>query len=305
MRVCGMSVLERLVRDALRRGHTRVLVRGDAARLPSLLKLPVELLAPDAEAPADAQCVAGDVIEGVQIVDEASRRRAAWALMQTCRRPYDGPGDRYVSRHLSLRISLWLTQFPVTPNQVTLVSVVVGLVACWLAARGSFVGAGLLLLLQVVLDSCDGELARIRHMGSKLGMWLDNLTDDLVDNGFLIALGFGMGGPWRAVGLLAALARGFNALIVYRGAAAAGKPGDVMAFRWWFEAQVQETVDLYQRPTHPLLHLRALGRRDLYVLIYCASCLLGWPVVALGLGSLVGGGYFALSLAHLYFKAAR
>jgi len=102
------------------------------------------------------------------------------------------------------------------------------------------------MIAQVILDSCDGELARVRFMGSKLGMWLDNLSDDLIDNGFALAVGLGLGGPWVYVGAAAAGARALVALNIYRTVARAGTPGDVMAFRWWFEKEVVETKALYE-----------------------------------------------------------
>ncbi|MEO8840744.1 MAG: hypothetical protein ABI591_30490 [Kofleriaceae bacterium] len=40
---------------------------------------------------------------------------------------------------------------------------------------------------------------------SKLGPWLDNLSDIIVDNVFLIAVGHGLGGIWQTFGICAAL----------------------------------------------------------------------------------------------------
>ena len=129
------------------------------------------------------------------------------ALLQSCRRPHDGVGDRFFIRYLSLTLTRVLTGTAVTPNHVTMVNIVVGLAACWFASRGTataFLVAGALMILQVVLDSCDGELARIRHMHSKLGMTMDNVSDDVIDNGFVAAVGLGLGGWWAWVAVPAA-----------------------------------------------------------------------------------------------------
>ena len=306
MRVAGMSVLERLVREAIRAGAPRVIVRGDIRELPALpvLSAPIDLLAPDAAIPAGAKVTPGDTVLGIRVSDEASRDRAEAAMMQSCRRPYDGPGDRYVIRPVSLRISRALTRLPVSPNQVTLVSICFGIAACVMALRPGRLAmalAGALIVVQVILDSCDGELARVRHMGSKLGMWLDNLSDDLIDNGFVLAVGFGVGGPWRWVALAAVIGKGFCALVTYHGAAKVGAPGDVMAFRWWFESKVTmaEVSTLFAQKTDALTMVRAVGRRDVYVLIYGVAGAAQVPWVAIGLGAVLGAVYFALAVAHI------
>ena len=54
-----------------------------------------------------------------------------------------------------------------TPNHVTIAAILVGLFASLLASRGDVrrrvALAGVLLELNSILDSCDGELARLRY----------------------------------------------------------------------------------------------------------------------------------------------
>ncbi len=304
MVVGGMTVLERVLRDAARAGATRAVVIGEAARLPRLpaLALAVEIVPPSSPCPDGAEAIAGDQVAGVRIVDEASRRRAERALLETCRRPYDGIGDRYVNRSVSLRLTGVLAQLGATPNQVTCANILVGLVACGFAQHGTwltFAVAGLLIWIQVVLDSCDGELARIRHMGSRFGMWLDNVSDDVIDNLFVIALGLGLGGAWAVVGVGAACLRGACALMIYRDVARAGHAGDVMAFRWWFDSADDGLEARFEPALTPMAVIRMLGRRDLYVLLWGVTCVIGLPVAALVGGVGISIGYFGLAVAHV------
>ena len=319
-RVAGMTVLERAVREARRSGATQVLVRADDAQVGGLDLAAAggEPLAPDAPAPAGARVVRGDEVAGhvIDPADPASRRRAEWALMETCRRPYDGVADRYLWRALSLRITRVVTRTEVTPNQVTVVAALLGLLGCGLVALGGsgWVGAataawwvragGLALLLGLVLDSVDGELARVRLKFSTAGMILDNVADDVVDTLFLAATGLAAGGVWRWVGLAAAGARVFVAAIIYMGAARAGRPGDVMAFRWWFESG-QETTEVFGNPLAPLTLLRSLGRHDAYVTLYGAFTLAAWPLGVVVLGTINAAGYFALACLHLILGRGR
>jgi len=202
---------------------------------------------------------------------------------------------------VSLRLTGVLARLGATPNQVTSANILVGLSACGAAAVGGTLAtalAGVLMFLQVVLDSSDGELARIRHLHSRFGMVLDNVSDDVIDNLFVVALGFGLGGPWRWIGLAAGLARGAVALMIYLAVARAGQPGDVMAFRWWFDTPDDDLAERFEPRLTPLSVIRGLGRRDLYVLVWSASCLAGLSVIGLGLGVAVAGSYVVLAIGH-------
>lgn len=306
MVIGGMTVAERVLRDAARSGATRAVVRAD--RLPALppLALAVEVIPATAAPPSDAATIPGDVIAGQRIVDARSRKLAESALLQTCRRPYDGLGDRYVIRAISLRLTRLFCALGISPNQVTSLNVVIGLVACLVVTRGTpstFVAAGALMFLQVVLDSCDGEIARIRHMHSAFGMWLDNTSDDVIDTAFVACLGIGMGGVFAIVGICAAIVRGLVALAVHVAVARMGKPGDVMAFKWWFDTDDDDLSERYE-PTMSLgMVLRAFGRRDLYVLVWAASCIAQVPVAGLFLGSVNAVVHGVMGLLHIVKRA--
>ncbi len=304
MSIGGMSVLERVLREAAAAGATRAIVMADADQLPRLpaLRLTVEIVAPRTATPSEARAISGHTIAGVVVSDERSRRRAERALLETCRRPYDGIGDRYISRSVSLRITRVLARLGATPNQVTFANILVGLAACGFAQHGTpraFAIAGVLIWLQVVLDSCDGELARIRYMGSRFGMWLDNVSDDVIDNLFVLSVAIGLGGTWPLVGVVVAGMRAVYSLMIYRAVARAGRPGDVISFRWWFDKADDELAERYDTRFTLLSLFRGIGRRDLYVLLWGAACVAQVPLVAVGLGSAIFVTNFGLGVAHL------
>ncbi len=67
---------------------------------------------------------------------------------------------------------------PVTPNQVTAVSVVFGLAAAYGFSLGTSPGlvlGGLLLEISLILDCVDGQLARAKNMASDLGRLIDGV----------------------------------------------------------------------------------------------------------------------------------
>jgi phosphatidylglycerophosphate synthase len=89
------------------------------------------------------------------------------------------------TRHVNRRLAWQLTQRLqwATPNQVTAVAFAILLLALGvILARDDLLGyvlAYLLLAVNYILDSVDGQLARVRSMQSPLGEWLDHSLDGL------------------------------------------------------------------------------------------------------------------------------
>jgi phosphatidylglycerophosphate synthase len=81
---------------------------------------------------------------------------------------------------------------PVTPNEVTIASTIVGIVAACFYFRGTagaILAAGLLITLKDILDSADGQLARAKEMYSRRGRFLDSIGDFIVDAAVFGAIG--------------------------------------------------------------------------------------------------------------------
>lgn len=123
------------------------------------------------------------------------------------------PGQLFpLTRQLSYPLTLALLRLPVTPNQVTGLSLLLGLAgaACFLPGRWDWGLAGAALLVAgYVLDNCDGEIARVKNLSSDFGAQLDDFADWLVDACFFAALGAGVATArgetlWLWLGLLAA-----------------------------------------------------------------------------------------------------
>jgi len=96
-------------------------------------------------------------------------------------------------RHLSYPVTRLLVHTPITPNQITALSLAFGLGAGVVCLRGDFhsilVGA-ILFLVCYVLDNCDGEIARLKNMRSHFGMRFDTFVDWLVHMVFFICVGW-------------------------------------------------------------------------------------------------------------------
>lgn len=308
MKLGGLTVLERKLREAERRGVARALVACDGPLPERPLAMTVERVAATIEPPPGAELVRADEVAGVRLDSERARRRAEWLHMQSLPKSFQGPVDALINRHISLRITRLLARTPVTPNQITVTALLIGLLAAALLLEGSRLAvlvAGPLIALQSIVDSCDGELARLRFQFSKLGQWLDNVADDIVDSALMVGLGVAAGGsvwPWLGGG--AGAARVFTQLVLYWQVTRVG--GDFLGFRWWFETDVA-TVDEVYDSTSPLTWLRSLGRRDVYLFLWGVLCAAGgvagaagYVVGAAGYAVAISAVYVAMTLIHLW-----
>lgn len=88
-----------------------------------------------------------------------------------------------------------LVKSPVTPNQLTIVTLVVALVGAGLLAEGSAAyanwGAGVFVLARF-MDHFDGELARQKGMASRLGYYLDYVSGAVSYGALFACMGIGL-----------------------------------------------------------------------------------------------------------------
>jgi phosphatidylglycerophosphate synthase len=122
--------------------------------------------------------------------------------LHTLKGDLDGLVDRYVNRKLSGLLTRGFLRLGWSPNTITLVSMVVGLVAAALFVPGSWelaILGALILQLSAIIDCCDGEVARLTFSESKFGqeldIWADNIVHIVLFAG--IACGAFLHGPWE------------------------------------------------------------------------------------------------------------
>jgi phosphatidylglycerophosphate synthase len=231
--------------------------------------------------------------EFVVPTETAEQRRTAEALLsRTLFKPTDGIVSRALNRHLSLRVSRVLLNTPVTPNQMTVIAALFGFAAIGLVlVRGSaaLLPGALLLQVQSILDGCDGEISRLKYLRSRIGEWLDQIFDDLVNVGYFAAVGIALSddgsaiaGPVTIAGVAlhliyqAALYTG----LVFRG----GGSGSVTSIRWWTQGSLSRNAPsdkprTFGKRVADLLELAV--RRDFFTFLYLPCALAGASIVAL------------------------
>lgn len=98
-------------------------------------------------------------------------------------------------RHLSYLTTRALYCLPVTPNQITGMSLVLGLGGAWLFRQDDYAStlvAAALLVSCYVLDNSDGEIARLKRLSSEFGKRFDTFVDWIVHAAFFLCLGWGV-----------------------------------------------------------------------------------------------------------------
>ena len=90
--------------------------------------------------------------------------------------------SRVINRPVGRVLAAVAHRVGLTPDQVTLLSACctylgIALIALWRPSAAAAVATSLLLMLGYALDSADGQLARLRHGGSRAGEWLDHVAD--------------------------------------------------------------------------------------------------------------------------------
>ncbi len=86
----------------------------------------------------------------------------------------------HTTRPLARFVIKLIMNTSITPNQITLVALLLGLFASLAFAIGSYpliILGGLSLFISKVFDCTDGQLARLKKNGSKFGGWLDGVVD--------------------------------------------------------------------------------------------------------------------------------
>jgi len=148
---------------------------------------------------------------------------AEWRLLRQLVKDTDGFMARHVERPISLRIARRLASTGITPNQITSLSVGIGLSGALFFLCSQWVcqtiGA-LLFLAHSILDGCDGELARLKFQESRFGgiidYWGDNVVHIAVFGCIAISWALSIEALWPLLlGVAAALGNLASAWLVY------------------------------------------------------------------------------------------
>src|SRR5206468_255083 len=114
-----------------------------------------------------------------------------------------------------------LIRAQISPNQVSIASMLVGILSGCFFARGYFISGALLLQLSAIIDCVDGDLARVLYKETRLGKWLDLVGDQFVHVAVFAGIGFGLASsdpasPTLALGISAVLGTIISFAVIVR-----------------------------------------------------------------------------------------
>ena len=107
-------------------------------------------------------------------------------LRAACKRQSDYIITLIITNEVSLLLTWMLVKTRVSPNQVTVASILFGFGCAICYAFGYFLAGSVFLFISHVLDCTDGNLARAKSQFSSIGKWLD-MTGDRISEAMIFA----------------------------------------------------------------------------------------------------------------------
>ena len=229
------------------------------------------------------------------VTSKEGRERAFFELFEACRKPVDGLVARHINRHISIFISKRIVHTPLTPNMMSAITFLLGIGGAYSCAQGGYWGmlvGAFLFQWNSILDGVDGELARVRFQQSKLGQWIDTVSDDVSNIAFYIGITLGARGlpgdhilMW--IGALGTVAFTLQMTVLYVELVEKGS-GDLYAIDWDFDKTPPPGLK-----GKLLVFFRYALKKDFAILFFLAMAVLGvlpymLPIIAGGaIGTLI------------------
>lgn len=243
-------------------------------------------------------------------------REAERILYAQIRKSVDGDGfvAHHVIRPLTRPLTRVLLGTRVSPNQVTVLALLCAVAAAVLAAAGGLGNAaiaGVLYWIGNALDCVDGDLARLRLQSSKLGEWLDSMTDEISTFSLLAGLGVGLwrdgaGAGWLWIGVGGSVIGALTVARLYVDLHRMGLPIDSAQFPWFFARPADEAAGEKRSGMGQFFYVLGFFiRRDANVTGVSAMLLLGWRELATALvaaGAAIGA---LVTVTHYLVMALR
>jgi phosphatidylglycerophosphate synthase len=184
--------------------------------------------------------------------------------------------DIWFNSIFSIKISSLLVKTFLTPNQITILGLFIGLASGILFAQGNYWNSlmgGVLFSITAILDCCDGDVARLKFMESDFGEKLDTSCDNIINIFIFIGIMLGVA---RYDGLIQALTP--FALLMFGGS---------WIFYLIYFPKGGKGSYFTNTPIYGVIQALA-SRNFIYViLLFCIFNKLNWFLWIAGIGSIV------------------
>ena len=199
-------------------------------------------------------------------------------LLKSCGLNNDSFMDRLITRFISRQLTSLFLKTSYTPNQITFLSLFIGLAAALCFFYGGHnmgIAGSILLLVSAWIDCVDGEVARLKFMTSEWGAKVDIFSDNIVHCSVFFAIGMGLyfstgESIFKYLGLLAVLGNLTNFILLsktlLRKKAKATKKLPLESYSENFSDQLANRDFIYF-----LFALALFGRLDVFILLAAAG----------------------------------
>ncbi|RJO67351.1 MAG: hypothetical protein C4523_09910 [Myxococcales bacterium] len=234
---------------------------------------------------------------GLAVGRRADIADAEKRLLNALRKPIDGVISRTINRNISIPISRYLANTPVTPNMASASTLLFAFVAVWMVTHGGYwwmlLGAALFQFASIV-DGVDGELARLKYQFSKYGEWIDTVIDDISNFSFFAALTYAIfqgraepGWLW-VLGVLTLACYAVITPLMYSYIILYTKSGDVMAIDYEFNKS--DSLQDNRFVVRFMAALKYVAKRDFFIFMIFVFALFGklpYMLIPAGLGAAI------------------
>lgn len=210
---------------------------------------------------------------------------------------------RLLNKKISFAFTRLLVKTSITPNQITVANLFFGLLGCLFLMSTNWslriLGASII-QFHSIIDGCDGEVARLKVVSSRLGAWLDTIGDDVVNNAMFFCLSVGVYRTYQNETLwwfclassLASLGMSF---FIYYDLMARGKQNAAdFQLSWAKSTGVQKTEPSFFDKVKPIL------KRDFVLFFVALMVILDARLVLVGLFAPIWIGFFLYLTSFMY-----
>lgn len=200
------------------------------------------------------------------------------SLVRSLGKPTDGFVSRHFNRKISTRISGLLVKTPLTPNQLSISTMFLCFIASWFVAQTDYMSlalGGLLFQFASIVDGCDGEVAKMKFLGSQFGEWVDTVADNVSYLVFFSSFVYGMfaySGDARVLTIawvsLGSVTIAISMVYVYLRMSGSGS---IVSFMQAFSSEVpEEKRGWFHRFSE---RVKFASRRDFFAAMFCVLAL--------------------------------
>ncbi len=200
-------------------------------------------------------------------------------LFNICRKSTDGLISRHFNRPISLFISRFLIKTPLSGNQVTGITTLVGILSGLLTAMGNYTSVAIgafLFQLASIMDGCDGEVSKLKMTDSKMGQWLDTISDNFTYLFYIVGVTLGVAKqgyePVAIVGTLAIFGLSMTLFVMFYYLIRYTNSGSLIAIQNDFQNQASGDKGGLKRF---FASIQFMVKRDFFALVFFTLAIFG------------------------------